>query len=69
MKKHTVFSKLLTVVVSLTAIILVYSCSNTTKADPVKGKILKVNNKKSNKPSCCTNGIPGRFPVKSIVER
>ena len=69
MNKHFVFSNLLTFVVLLAVITSVFSCSDSTKADPVKEKILKVNNKKSNKPSCCANGIPARFPVKSIVER
>ena len=68
MNKHTVFSKLVTVLVLLTVLTSVYSCSESTKADAVKDKILKVNNK-SKRPSCCANGIPARFPVKSSAER
>ncbi|SDM35748.1 hypothetical protein SAMN05421813_11093 [Daejeonella rubra] len=69
MKKSSVFSNLLPVFVIMIFISSVYSCSETSKADSVKGKSLKVNNKKSNKPSCCASGIPARFPAKSTVER
>lgn len=69
MKKSSVFSNLLSVFVIMIFITSFYSCSETSKADPVKGKSLKVNNRKLNKPSCCTSGIPARFPAKSTVER
>lgn len=65
MKKSSALSNLLFVFGIMIFIASVYSCSETSKADPVKGK----SNKKLNKPSCCVNGIPARFPAKSTVER
>jgi len=67
MKKYTFFSNLLLVIAGLLLISSIHSCSETGKADPVKSKSLKASSKKVNKPSCCTSGIPARFPVKSAM--
>jgi hypothetical protein len=69
MNKSSVFSTFLSLLLVLIFVTSLSSCSETSKTDPVKEKSLEVSNKKSGKPSCCANGIPARFPVKSIVER
>ena len=69
MNKTSVFSNLLLVLALLIFTTSNYSCSETGKADAIKGKSLKVSAKKADKPSCCASGIPARFPVKSSLER
>lgn len=66
MKKYTFFSNLLLVIAGLIVISSIYSCSDTGKANPIKGKSLKLSAKKADKPSCCASGIPARFPVKFL---
>ncbi|GEM_PF-4635027 len=69
MNKTSVFSNFISLLVLLIVLTLFHSCSDTGKADSIKGKSLKVTAKKADKLSCCASGIPARFPVKSTLER
>ncbi len=69
MNKQTLFSSLLSVFAGLILISSIYSCSETPKTDSLKGEISTLKSKKVKNLSCCTSGIPARFPVKSSVER